>query len=218
VTPTRREFIQHMGIAIASLVAANAACTPFSGDEDGFPRDRLRSCWHRFDWLAQQAQGDFERGDRARKDLAAEHRAALDELVAAGELEAEVADELEAAFDAAADHVLWSNAPITCYKPAMPDYAPTSAGQLVQQAELLEDLTDDATVDQEAVARAQAAIERNIAFLAMTDEEWQAMYDELAAAAGDTYDFPDFDDLELEITPEAAQAARFLVELLLTRD
>ena len=218
MTPTRREFIQHIGIAIASLVAANAACTPFAGGGGSSPRERLLSCWHRFDWLARQAQGDFERGDRARRDLAAEHRAALDELVAAGELEAEVTDELESAFDAAADHVLWSNAPITCYKPAMPDYTPTSAGRLVQQAEILEGLADDATVDQDVVAQAQAAIERNIAFLALTDEEWQAMYDELAQAAGDSYDFPAFDDLELEITPEAAEAARFLVELLLAQD
>jgi hypothetical protein len=218
MTPTRREFIQHVGIAIASLVAANAACMPFSSDEDDAPRDHLRSCWHRFDWLARQAQGDYERGDRARKELAAEHRAALDELVDTGELEAAVADELEAAFDAAADHVLWSNAPITCYKPAMPDYKPAGAGQLVQQAEILGDLADDATVDQEVVAKVQAAIERDIAFLSLSDEEWQALYEELKKAAGDTYDFPDFDDLELEITPEAAEAARFLVELLLAQE
>ena len=218
MTPTRREFIQHLGITIASLVAANAACTPFSSGEGSSPRDRLRSCWHRFDWLARQAQGDFERGDRARKELAAEHRAALDELVDGGELEAAVADELEVAFDAAADHVLWSNAPITCYKPAMPDYTPTSADQLVQQAEILEDLANDATVEQDVVAKAQAVIERNIAFLTMTDEEWQALYDELAAATGESYDFPAFDDLELEITPEAAEAALFLVELLLAQE
>ena len=99
----------------------------------------------------------------------------------------------------------------------MPNYTPTSAGQLVQQAEILEDLADDDSVDHEAVAQAQAAIERNIAFLAMTDEEWQAMYDELAAAAGESYNYPAFDDLELAITPEAVEAARFLVELLLAQ-
>lgn len=180
-----------------------------------FHRDRLRSCWYRFDWLVQQAQGNYERGDRAREELAAEHRAALDELVAAGELEAAVADELEVAFDVAADHILWSNAPITCYDTAMPDYTPTSAGQLVNQAELLEDLADDATIDQDAVAQALAAIERDITFLTMSNEEWQALYQELVEAAGESHDFPAFDDLELEITPEAVEAAKFLVELLL---
>ena len=125
---------------------------------------------------------------------------------------------MEMQINAAADHVLWSNAPITCYKPTMPDYTPTGAGQLVQQAEILEDLRDDATVDQDVVAKARAAIERDIAFLTLSDDEWQALYDELATAAGDTYDFPDFDDLELEITPEAAEAARFLVELLLAQN
>jgi hypothetical protein len=267
MSPTRREFIRRIGIALASLAAARCAWPGEKGaptpektvavvcyepevmitstplpttqlDKQGailtavaqgedvdpevarqalvaFHRDRLRSCWYRFDWLAQQAHGNYERGENAREELAAEHRAALDELVATGELETTIADELEAAFAAAANHILWSNAPITCYDTAMPDYTPTSAGQLVNQAELLEDLADDATVDQGAVAHAQAAIERDITFLAMTNEEWQALYQELVRAAGESYDYPAFDELDLEITPEAAEAARFLVELLL---
>ena len=38
---------------------------------------------------------------------------------------------------------------------------------------------------------------------------------ELMDAAGDSYDYPTFNELELEIPPEASEAARFLVELLL---
>jgi hypothetical protein len=265
VSPTRREFIKRVGIALASLVAARCAwparrttptpevtCyeaveltdTPEStaqldqqaviltavarGDDVdpevaqlalvAFHRERLRSCWLRLDWLAEQASdwSDYEKGDRALEQLRTEHRAALDELVAASELEADVADYVQVAFDEAAFHVWRANCGITCYE-AMPgpEYTPYASGQLVQQAEILAELADDATVDPEAVARAQAAVEQDIAFLGLSDEEVQTIYDALIEAAGDSYDYPSLEEVDLEITPQAAEAARFLVELLL---
>jgi hypothetical protein len=215
MSPTRREFIKRVGIAIASLMAARCACTSFSDGIGDSPRDRLRNCWLQLDWLAQQVQGNYDRGDRAREKLAADHRAALDDLVNSGELDADVADELDAAFGSAIVHVLMANAPITCYKTAEPNYIPVSADQLMQQTELLAEMAEDGNVDSGVVAQAQAAAERDIAFLALSDEERRDLNAELWAAAGDSYDFPSFDELNLEITPEAAEAARFLVELLL---
>ena len=100
---TRRYFIRSVGIAVASLVMAR--CIP-SGGKDDSPRGRLRHCWLRLDWLAEQAKGDYEQGDRAREELATDHHAALDDLVAAGEIDADVADELNTAFGAATNHVL----------------------------------------------------------------------------------------------------------------
>lgn len=212
MSPTRREFIKRVGIAIASLMAARCACVSFVG---GSSRDRLRGCWLQLDWLAQQTQEDYDRGERAREKLAADHRAALDDLVASGELDADVADELDAAFGLAIVHVVMTNAPITCYKTAEPNYIPVSADQLMQQAELLADMAEDSHVDSTAISQAQAAVERDIAFLALSDEEMRDLYAELWAAAGNSHDFPPFDELDLEVTPEAAEAARFLVELLL---
>jgi hypothetical protein len=208
---TRRDFIKSVGIAIASLVMAR--CIP-SGGKDDSPRGRLRYCWLRLDWLAQQANGDYERGDKAREKLAADHRAALDDLVTAGETDAGVADELNTAFGTAITHILFINAPITCYEPVVVDYTPASSGQLAQQAGLLAEMAESGDLDPATVAQAQAAIERDIAFLNLSDAETQALYDELIAAAGGTYDFPSLDELDLEISPEAAEAARFLVELL----
>ena len=49
----------------------------------------------------------------------------------------------------------------------------------------------------------------------LREEEERALYDALKEAAGEDFDYPTFEGLELEITPEAAEAARFLVELLL---
>jgi hypothetical protein len=193
-------------------MAARCACVSFVGDS---PRERLRSCWLQLDWLAQQVQDDYDRGERAREKLTADHRAALDDLVASGELDADVADELDSAFGSAIAHVVMANAPITCYKTAEPNYIPVSADQLMQQTELLAEMAEDGNVDSAAVAQAQTAVERDIAFLALSDEEMRDLNAELWADAGDSYDFPSFDELDFEITPEATKAARFLVELLL---
>jgi hypothetical protein len=219
MSPTRREFIKRVGIALASLMAARCACIPLPGiGKDDSPRGRLRSCWQRFDWLEKQASdwSDYEKGERALEQLKTEHRAALDELVAAGELDADVADEVQNAFDAAAYHIWRANCGATCYEPMMmPDYTQSGSAQLVSQAELLADLADDATIDPETLSQVQAAVERDIAFLNLSPEEERALYDALKEAAGEDYDYPTFEGLELEITPEAAEAARFLVELLL---
>lgn len=222
MSPTRRDFIKGFGIALGALMMARCV-TPGSGQNRSTPspaetaRDRLRSCWMSFGWLAEQAQdwSDHEKGERAREALISDHRAALDELVAAGELQAAAANHAQVAFAAAAYHTWRANCGATCYEPVWVDYTPTSSAQLVQQSELLAEMAAIDSLDQDTVARAQAAIERDIAFLSLTDDEVQVLYNELIEAAGDTYDLPTLDELDLEITPEMAEAARFLVEVLL---
>lgn len=246
MTPTRREFIKQFGVMLASLVAvrctptasptplatprptatpsptstpmATPTSTPTPGIEDSPPRERLRETWSRFDWLVEEARHweDYERGDKARFELADDHRAALDELVTAGELDGVVADQVQEGFVAAAYHVWRSNCGNTCYLHTFTlDYKPAGAGQLVQQAELLADMVETRDVDPATIALAQAAVERDIAFLTLSREEVEALYDRLAEAKGGSNDYPPFDELDLEIAPEAAAAARFLVELLL---
>ena len=151
----------------------------------------------------------------SRFDLLSDHRSALDDLVAPGELSSSAAEQIQIAFQEATYHVWRSHAPMTCYEPVLVDYTPTSSAQLTQQVALLEEISDSGDVDQNTLAQAQAAIERDIAFLSLTNEATQALYDDLIAAAGETYDFPTFDELELEIPAESVEAARFLVELLL---
>jgi hypothetical protein len=221
MSPTRREFITRVGISLASLMTARCMCTQFINGgriEGNTPRERLRNCWFAFGWLERQASdwNDYEKGEEALEQLRSDHRAALDDLVAAGELDAAVADEIQSGFHGASYHVWRANCGATCYLPVEgPEYSTSASVQLVSQAELLEDLSDDATIDQATVARVQAAVERDIAFLSLSSEEKQALYDEVRAAAGDSYDYPPLAELDLEITPEAAEAARFLVELLL---
>jgi hypothetical protein len=210
---TRRVFLKRVGIALASLAATR--CT-LVGGKALTPRDRVRDCWLRFDWLAEETR-DWDReqrGQKARDKLAGDHRAALNELVAADELDATVAEHVQVAFDAAVQHVWQANAPITCYKETLINYRPVSSDQLTQQAAILAELADDADLDAQTVAQAQSAIERDITFLNLSSDEVQDLYREVEklVSAGSV---PRFDEVDLQVTPEAVQAAQFLVALLL---
>ena len=201
MTLTRRDFIRSVGIAIASL--AMARCVP-SGGQDDSPRGRLRSCWLRLDWLAQKTRETppekYEQGERARDKLVAEHRAALDDLVAAGELDTAVASQMQVAFDEAAFHAWRNNAPMTCYMGLPIEYG--ARDDLLQQAELLHEAASD--LDPAVVEEVQAAIARDIALF--------------EAAAGPEAGFElieQFEAGEIEVSPEAVEAARILVDLIL---
>jgi hypothetical protein len=211
MTPTRREFIKSVGIALAGLVLARCAPPP---QDDSSARGRLRDCWLRFDWLAEETRKGWNGDDYegAREQLLQQHGAALDELVKAGELARAVADEIAIGFGAATYHVWRSNAPITCYLPMMIDYQPTAAAQLVQQAEILEKMAASGDLDADTVAAAQEALARDLAFASLSDADRQALYDSILAGG---YPYPDFSALPLEIAPEEAEAARILVDLML---
>ena len=214
MTPNRREFIQELGIALASLMLVRCSSPGVQGST---PRERLRNCWLRFDWLAEATQDwdNYERGEEALDELISAHRSSLDELISAGELDQEVADQVQKAFDEASYHVWRSNAPITCYEPMLIDYTPSSSSRLVAQASTLAEFGASDEIDPDTVAQAEAAIERDMAFLNLSPGEVDALYNRLIKATGESYDFPAFDDLELEISPDAAEAARFLIALLL---
>jgi len=196
---TRRDFIESIGIAVASLVMAG--CIP-SGGQDDSPQGRLRSCWLRLDWLARQAREDYERGEQARDELVANHRAALDDLVAAGEVDAAVADQVQVAFDEAAFHAWRSNAPMTCYMALPVEYG--GRDDLLQQAELLRKTASG--LDPAVVEEVQAAIARDI-----------ALFEAAAGPEAGAKLIEQFETGEIKASPEAVEAARILVELLLGR-
>ena len=209
---TRRDFIKTLGISIATF--ALARCIPFKSSDDS-PKSRLRDCWLSLEKLAQETQKDFEQAEKMNQGLLEDHRSALDDLVAAGEIHSAAAEQVQIAFEEATYHVWRSNAPITCYEPVLVDYTPTSSEQLTQQITLLTEIAEEGDIDEVTIARAQAALEQDIAFLSLADEETQAIYEKLIATAGDTYTFPSFDELDLKITPESAEAACFLIDVLI---
>ena len=145
-------------------------------------RERLRACWLSFNELAGKTRaGSNQSGENSFDDpfgaqLKADHRRALDELVAAGELEPAVADLVQEAYEAAEYHVWRSNAPITCYEPMMVDYAPASAAQLVQQSSILAEWAARGELNPDTVAMAQKAIQHDLAFVALSRDEVDALF------------------------------------------
>ena len=206
---------QQAGALGDNVVAGDLDSATVRQVQAAIARDRLRACWLRFDWLAKESrQENVGRGQEAQTHLLTDHRTALDELVAMGELDAAVADEVQVAFEAAVYHVWRSNALITCYEAVMVDYTPASSAQLVRQAALLTEIAETGDLDLGAVARVRAAIERDVAFLNLPDEDRTALYDEIAShIEGDGV--PPFEQIDLAATPEASRAAQFLVDLLL---
>jgi len=197
---TRREFIRRVGVALGSLMTMRCVTcyapnpeplTPSPSDTPPTPDwATLRECWVDLDNPALQS---FEDTDFSR-DLRQRHDDALTALVESGEIDASVADEITAAFEEAIAHIQRQQA--TCYIALPPVFAPRE--DLVQQAAILEEMATEGDIDPETVAQAQAALEQDIAWLAQFH-------------AGEVPSELD----EIEVTPDAAEAARVLVKLLL---
>lgn len=201
---TRREFVRRVGVTLGSLMGARWACcyapvpptytSPFlspSPAESADPNwSTVRACWLELDHSELQS---FEDTDFSR-DLRQRHEQALATLVESGKIDAAVADEIAVAFEEAIAHIQRQQA--TCYIALPPVFAPRE--DLHRQAEMLEEMASEGDIDAETVAQAQAALERDIAWLA----EFHAG-EEPGELDG------------IKVTPEAAEAARILVELLL---
>ena len=226
---SRRDFMKLVGISVASLALTRCRTLPVTCYAPLPPsptttelllssRDRLRRCWLSFGDLAQatieesnQSMSDNKFGQQ----LIADHRQALDDLLSEGGLTPTVADLIQEAFDAAVYHIWRSNALMTCYEPMIVDYAPVSASVLVQQSEILQELAEKGTIDQVLLSKAQAALEHDMAYYAMTDEELSSLYERLVAEwdrQGQAA--PSFEEVDLEITPDARAAAQFIISLL----
>jgi hypothetical protein len=185
------------------------------------PRNQLRLCWLSFNELAAITKSNANSNPEEAIEnpfggqLSTDHRRALDELVAAGEIDPAAADLVQEAYAAALYHVWRSNAPVTCYMPKEVDYAPTSAAQLLQQSSVLAEMAARSELNADTVAMAQKTIQHDLAFEALSPQEVNALYEQLLAEhQQDISTIPSFDQVELEVTPEMQVAAKFLVELL----
>ncbi|MGB9593438.1 MAG: hypothetical protein ACPL7R_04790 [Anaerolineae bacterium] len=208
---SRREFLEGLGIVLASVVLSR--CKPPPQKKDGW--DRVRDAWYGLDQLAQDAK-DLERGQRTRDRLIADHLAALDSLVQSGQVSAAQADDIHVAFQAAAQHVWRANAPMTCYVPApYPQYRIMGASDLAQQADILAEMAARSAIDPGTVAQAQASIQRDMAVLLLSDEDERALIEALRQTVGEGGSYPSLEELRLTVSPEAVGAAALLVDILL---
>jgi len=232
---SRRDFMKLFGVGVASLLLARCrprdlAITPtcyiqvpveinpqaINNSQD--PLERLRFYWVSFQTLAQQTSYRATEGDTSNtfgEQLIAEHNLALDDLVIAGELNPSVADLVREAYEAAVNHVWRSNILVTCYDFASVDYSFVSAQILVQQAEVLHEMASQEIIDPETLAKAQTALEHDMAFYALSDEGVSELYARIVSewqSQGQTA--PTFEDVELVITPNAITAAQFIISLI----
>jgi hypothetical protein len=182
-------------------------------------REKLRNYWLSFGDLAQETIRESTRGVTTQapyyQQLTSGHRATLDELIAAGKLTSAVAELVQEAYTAAVYHVWRSNNSMTCYAPVMVDYAPTSAEILIQQADILQKIANQGIIDPQTLEAARAAIEHDLAFYTLTDEEVNRLYAQLVAdwqAQGKS--LPAFSAVDLEITPDIKAATQFIIGLL----
>ena len=229
---TRRDFMKLLGVTVASTLLTRcrglATETPMQtcyepiAPTDIPPtitsasaRERLRLYWLRFGELSQKTMTGENPDNALGQQMTADHRAALDELVTSGEISASVADLVQESFGAAVYHVWRLNVPITCYTPVVVDFAPSSADVLVKQSEVLNQITAQGTIDPTTLARAQTALEHDMAFFDLNDTEVKALYDRLireSQVGGQP--IPSFEALQLELTPDARDAALFILDLL----
>jgi hypothetical protein len=198
---TRREFIQYIGIALASLLSTRC-CAPtcytpmpltpsLSSPSSLAPYWlALQKCWLELSDPRLQSQEDTEFS----MDLRERHADALRALVNNGELSADVSAEIGAAFEQAVAHI--QRQMVSCYIVLPPEFEPRA--DLVRRITLLEEMSKEDDIDPKIIQEMQTALERDMAWLA----EFQA-----GRVPGEWQD--------AEVDAVSIEAARILVELLL---
>lgn len=242
MTQTRREFIRTFGAALAAALGAGTLpgcapatpamtcyATPIITTSTPIPAAQRHPAWVgvRQAWLDLPLLHDLDTLAGRRHDYVL----ALEELVAASEVERLVAYQLQRAFDEAVLFQRRTPEPQpTCYMvPASmtppPEPAATRAatcyespevwmGQasLVEQARTLRELAEAGDLDADTVAKVERAIGQDIAFfelVAPLDQlDWGAHLTEESRLAAI------YSAQNLDAPPEALKAAQILVSLL----
>jgi hypothetical protein len=225
---SRRDFMKFVGVSLSGLVLSGCrprvtvTCyAPLPPSETPLdlkdPRVRIRQCWLSFGELVTETQAASARGksdDVFGQDLIAKHQGALDELVASGALAPSVAGLVQEAFAAAVYHVWRSNTLITCYEPSIVNFDPVSAQVLVQQADALDQLAALGNIDPQTLENARLALEHDLAFYSLSDDEVNALYQKILAD-WQGQSVPAFSDVALDVTPDCQVAAQFIIDILI---
>lgn len=239
-TQTRREFIQTFGAALAAAVAAGLlpGCVPTTTCYAAVPvtpgpsaSPTPHGAWKtvRRIWLDVAHSKTIAEV----KDYRVKHGDALDQLVAASAVDAQVAGEMQRAFVEATNYYngtgimlptcYTATAPprpteIGCYIPPTPTSCYTSPEfgrlqwALSQQIRVLAEMDEKSKLDPPTVALAQAALEQDIAVFTLI-AACESMPPGQHLAAEDRFVAQFWADT-LAAPPEALEAARILVALL----
>jgi hypothetical protein len=208
------EFLKLLGSQLAPILAARSVPpAAVTQNQPAAPRERLRQYWMRLQGLEQAEAKDFHVS--IGKDAVSGHRFALSQLVASRELSAPAADLVQAAYEAAVDRLWLSQYPVMCYRVVEMNYDPASVEELDEQKRLLSHLVREEAIDPDTAQKAQAAVERDLTFHALTGAELKDLSERLGkehTKPGQAV--PSFEALRLRLTRETEEAMQFLLELL----
>jgi hypothetical protein len=163
---SRRQFIQIISITLASLGLA------YTGKQSMLHHaslSRLRKYWIDLEEQFVYSEAGAENYTlflQLLERTAAAYRGELDALVEAGEIHPQVASNLLAAYIEVSYHIWRSTWPATCYMSASPEFdSQFSRERLLRQAHILEELAGSNEIDPGTIRLAQAAMQKEIAFL-----------------------------------------------------
>ncbi len=218
----RRHFIKSLGASLGSLIVSGSLSGCGAGtDKESLTTKAessasewasLRQCWFDLSTLRkaiteamnkarQEGRSLWDAGEAVPQERKARHRALLDALVAAGELDRPVAGHMQVAYEEAVYHINRSRA--TCYM--IIPFVYDVRRDFLKQANALSDVSGG--LGSATVAQAQAAIAQDMAYFeAMHDDQSNYMAIQKIYEAG-----------AMEASPEALEAARVLSQLLLGR-
>lgn len=232
---SRRDFIKVFGISLATSLLAgcriiNASSLPTLNPAWRPIRQKIRQCWRCFGALAKKASRGQNSSGTAQEDILAPwiaaHEAAIQELVAAGGLESPVADLIQEAYQAAVQYVWKSNQPpfpddrsVTCYFVITLPSPSDTAKLVVEQSRALGELAMQGDINPATLSRMQAALEQDFTYYTLSPEEVETLSKQLMTERemNEKRSLSPFPP-DMEISPEAQAAARFLVELLATSE
>ena len=214
---SRRDFIKSLGISLATIMITR--CAPFHSETEPLevmatpsdtpkatvfpPEERIRECWRNLDLLAREARKDGEHSSKLWSTLVNEHQAALLIMVNSGDLDMKVAQQMQNVFKRAANHIegIYSTF-VMCYE-SMETTLFFARDDLLQQAEVLQEFSDD--IDHVVLEEIRTAIAYDITYfeLAFSPRAGMELNEQFEAG-------------EMEIIPEALEAAQLLVDITLS--
>jgi hypothetical protein len=166
------------------------------------PEETVRNCWFGLDLLAKKAREDWEHAGEVWSELVSKHHAALRRMVSSGDLDPNIAQQMQTAFEQAANHVERINSnSVSCYE-SMETTSFFARDDLNQQSEVLQEFSDE--IDPLVLEEIQATIAYDITYfeLAISSQAGREL-NEL------------FTSGEMDITPEALEAAQLLVDIIM---
>jgi hypothetical protein len=198
--------------------APAAAADIATAEASGSGLDRVRACWFALlAWQAQENRWEVPQEEREadRDRRKAEHRAAIDAAVEAGELPPAIAERLAIAFDEAVFHVWRSSGGMTCYRMTIVGGRMSeSRARILERLKALKELADRGTVPEAAVAESRATLERELVLLDRAADVQQLEGEARREAEQQLVE--QIDSGGIASGADDIEAARTLVDLLLT--